>query len=132
MHSIRAILIDKNEDIWIGTREAKYIGNVYKRKIGEENFTRIPKTKVGEIFTIATDNKENIYAGSWTNYGDGNLFKYNNKTNNFELAVNIPTNLGSVESIFIDENNDIYFGTRIGSSGYSNEGSLYKMREICM
>lgn len=56
MHSIRAILIDKNEDIWIGTREGQYIGNAYKCKKDENKFIRIPKkilVKFSQLLLIA-------------------------------------------------------------------------------
>ncbi|WDA54346.1 MAG: hypothetical protein PPFGHCPK_00784 [Spiroplasma endosymbiont of Drosophila atripex] len=131
VHTIRAILIDKEENIWIGTREGQHLGNIYRCKKGEKQFIRINEKSKGEVFTLAIDSKQNIYAGTWNNAGIGYFLQYYPKVNYFGTLANIPTNLGSIENIFINKNDDIFIGTRLGPDN-GREGRLYKMKKFCI
>ncbi len=131
IHAIRAIVIDKEENIWIGTRERQHLGHIYKCKKGENKFVKIHEASNGEVFTLAIDSKQNIYAGTWNNSGEGYFLQYYPKVNYFGILNNIPKNLGSVENIFINNKDDIYIGTKIGSND-SNDGRIYKIKKICM
>lgn len=131
IHAIRAIVIDKEENIWIGTRERQHLGHIYKCKKGENKFVKIHKESNGEVFTLAIDSKQNIYAGTWHNPREGYFLQYYPKVNYFGILNNIPKNLGSVENIFINNKDDIYIGTKIGPDN-SNDGKIYKIKKICM
>ncbi|WP_425381727.1 hypothetical protein [Spiroplasma endosymbiont of Polydrusus pterygomalis] len=131
IHAIRAILIDKEENIWIGTREGEHLGHIYKCKKGENKFVKIHEASNGEVFTLAIDSKQNIYAGTWNKPGEGYFLQYYPKINSFGILTNIPKNLGSVENIFINNKDDIYIGTKIGPDN-SNDGRIYKIKKICM
>lgn len=118
--SIRSLVIDKENNIYAGTRENVGVGGVYKCKNNESKFSKIIGTN-GEVFSLAADSHNNIYAGTWISNNEGKLFQYSNLTNQFIHLSDI-SNKGAIEWILIDKEDNMYFGTK---NSNSDNGNLY-------
>ncbi|WP_338987561.1 hypothetical protein [Spiroplasma endosymbiont of Dasysyrphus albostriatus] len=105
---IWTIAIDKNENVYIGTRESSFKGNVYKYQKNQNTFKKMDGINKS-VSSLTFDNDDNIYAGVWTGSyqspSNGEVYKCLAEETNFKPMSGIK---GGVLSLVFNKNTNFY------------------------
>ena len=127
-NDVRALHIDKDGLLWIGTR---YSLSTFNRKTGEfttmENLFSTEKYKDHMITDIVEDNEGNI----WFACGlDNGIFRFNKKTGEFKNYINIQEDgtslsFSSARTIAIDNEGEVWIGTQYGLNKFNKKDETF-------
>lgn len=125
--TMRSMVIDKNDVIWIGasaggliqfntnTREAKLINE----KISNSSLTL---SKIGsEVYSLQLDRNQNLWLGTGSGLGFYN--KYNKEYKLYGSEYGLPSS--TINSIILDENQDVWLSTLKGISHFDVKNHIF-------
>lgn len=127
-NDVRALHIDKDGLLWIGTR---YSLSTFDRKSGKfttmENLFSTEKYKDHMITDIVEDNEGNM----WFACGlDNGIFRFNKKTGEFKNYINIKEDdtslsFSSARTIAIDNEDEVWIGTQYGLNKFNKKDETF-------